>query len=180
MTMHISRVLIIDYDPILLDTLASTLRLRLPDAQIETADSALASLERIRSIEYDAVICDAHQPHIEGVTFIRTVRKIHPALPVLLLLEKPDEDLIMQGMNAGAYDVLVKPVEEGTLLLAVHRAIEASRLRSQVNQVEAQLIATVRSVLTDLEGLYGAYGLRSHFDAFMGSVDVERQASWQK
>ena len=178
--MHISRVLIIDDDSILLGTLASTLRLRLPDAHIETADSALASLERIRSIEYAAVICDAHQPHIEGVPFVRAVRKMHPALPVLLLLEKPDEDLVRQAMNVGAYDILVKPVEEGTLLFAVNRAIEASRLRSQVKRAEAQLLAAVESMLTDLEELYGAYGLRSHFEAFLGSVDAERQASWQK
>jgi len=178
--MHISRVLIIDDDSILLGTLASTLRLRLPDADIETADSALASLERIRSIEYAAVICDAHQPHIEGVPFVRAVRKMQPALPVLLLLEKPDEDLMRQAMNAGAYDILVKPVEEGTLLFAVNRSIEVSRLRSQVKRAEAQLLAAVESMLTDLEELYGAYGLRSHFEAFLGSVDAERQASWQK
>ena len=178
--MHVSRVLIIDDDSIFLGTLASTLRLRLPDAHIETADSALASLERIRSIEYAAVICDARQPHIEGVPFVRAVRKLHPALPVLLLLEKPDEDLVRHAMNAGAYDILVKPIEEGILLLAVTRAIEASRLRSQVKRAEAQLLAAVESMLTDLEELYGAYGLRSHFEAFLGSVDAERQASWQK
>jgi DNA-binding NtrC family response regulator len=180
MTMHLSRVLIIDDDSILLGTLASTLRLRLPDAHIETADSALTSLERIRSIEYAAVICDAHQPHIEGVAFVRAVGKMHPAWPVLLLLEKHDEDLIRQAMNAGAYDILVKPVEEGTLLLAVHRAIEVSRLRSEVKRAEAQLMATVERMLVDLERLYGAYGLRSHFEAFLGSVDAERQASRQK
>jgi DNA-binding NtrC family response regulator len=180
MTMHFSRVLIVDDDSILLGTMASTLRLKLPDAYIETADSALASLERIRSIEYVAVICDAHQPRIEGVVFVRAVRKIHPEWPVLLLLEKPDEDLTKQAMNAGAYDVLVKPVEEGTLLLAVQRAIEVSRLRCQVKREEAQLLATVGSLLSDLEVLYGAYGLQSHFAAFMACVDAERQASRPK
>ena len=83
-------------------------------------------------------------------------------------------------MNAGAYDILVKPVEEGTLLFAVNRAIEVSRLRSQVKRAEAQLLAAVESMLADLEELYGAYGLRSHFEAFLGSVNAERQASWQK
>ena len=37
--MQTSRVLIIDDEPILLDTLASTVRLRLPDVHIERADS---------------------------------------------------------------------------------------------------------------------------------------------
>jgi DNA-binding NtrC family response regulator len=174
MTMQTSRVLIIDDDSILLGTLASTLRLRLPDVHIETVDSALAALERIRSSEYAAIICDGHQPRMEGVAFVRAVRKVHPERPVLLLIEKHDQDLIWQAINAGAYDILVKPVDEGTLLLAVHRAIEASRLRCQVKREEEKLLATVGSVMRDLEVLYGAYGLQSNFEAFMALVDAER------
>ena len=65
--MRSASLLIIDDDPIHLSTLASTLRLRLPDAQVETAEAALASLKRIRAHEYDAVLCDGHQPGMEGV-----------------------------------------------------------------------------------------------------------------
>ncbi len=172
--MQTSRVLIIDDDPILLDTMASTLRLRLPDAEIESFDSALASLKRIRSMEYAAIICDGHQRRMEGVAFVRAVRKFHPEPPVLLLIEKNDQDLIWQAIDAGAYDILVKPVDEGTLLLAVHRAIEASRLRCQVKREEEKLLATVGSVMRDLEVLYGAHGLQSNFEAFMAFVKAER------
>ena len=178
--MRTARVLIIDDDAILLSTLASTLRLRLPDAQIETGESALASLEHIRANEYDAIMCDGQQPGIEGVAFVRAVRKIHPESPVLLLIEKNDQDLIWQAMNAGAYDVLVKPVGDGTLLLDVQRAIEAYRLRCLVKRQEEKLLATVGRVLRDLEVLYGAYGLQSNFEAFMEFMNAERQASRHK
>jgi DNA-binding NtrC family response regulator len=178
--MNLPHVLIIDDEPILLDTLASILRLKLPGAHIETIHSTLAALERIRSTEYAAILCDAHQPRLEGVGFVRAVRKVHPEWPVLLLLEKHNEDLIRQAMNAGAYDVLVKPIDEGTLLLAVRRAIEVSQLRCQVKREEERLLATVRSVLSDLEGLYGAYGLQANFEALMSRVDAESQASRDK
>lgn len=178
--MQTSRVLIIDDDTISLETMASTLRLRLPDAHFETAGSALASLERIRSREYAVIICDAHQPRFEGIGFVRTVRKVHPDCPVLLLLEKHNEDLMAQAMHAGAYDALVKPVEEGTLLFAVQRAVEVSRLRSEVKREEALLVERVGNMMRDLEVLYGAYGLHSHFEAFMAYVEAERQRSTQK
>ena len=134
MTTHISPLLIIDDDAIHLSTLASTLRLRLPDAEIETAESALASLERIRAHEYDAIVCDGQQPGMEGVAFVRAVRKLYPQTPVLLFIEKDDQDFIGQAMETGAYDVLVRPISESTLLLALQRAIEAHRLRGQVNE----------------------------------------------
>lgn len=171
--MQTSPVLIIDDDLISLDTLSSTLRLHLADAQIETIDSALAALERIRSREYAVIVCDGHQPRMEGVTFVRAVRKFHPQLPVLLLIEKHDQDLIWQASDAGAYDVLVKPIDEGLFQLAVHRALEASRLRGQVKREEERLLGAVRRVMRDLEVFYGAHGLQSHFEAFMNSVEAE-------
>ena len=169
--MPLSRVLIIEDDQIFLNTLSSTLRLKLQGAEIETADSALTALERIRSGEYAAIIADAHQPRLEGIGFVRAVHKIHPQCPVLLLFEKQQEDLFRQVMHAGAYDVLVKPVDEGTLLFAVQRAIEVSGLRRQVRREEAQLVDSVGRVMKDLEVLYGAYGLQGHFEALMASVE---------
>ena len=171
--MEFSRVLVIEDDPIFLHTLSSTLRLKLPQVHIDTTDSALTSLERIRSTDYAAIMSDAHQPRLEGIGLVRAVRKIHPECPVLLLIEKHQEDLLRQAMDAGAYDVLVKPMEEGTLLFAVRRAIEVSRLRRQVKCEEAQLVASVGRMMKDLEVLYGAYGLQSHFEAFMGSTEAE-------
>jgi DNA-binding NtrC family response regulator len=171
-TMLRARVLVIDDDPILLDTLVSMLRLRLPHVDIETADSALGALERIRSSDFTAIICDAHQPRIEGVGFVRAVRKVQPDWPVLLLLEKKDEDLFRQAMNAGAYDVLVNPVEESALEFAVQRALEVAQLRTQVKREEERLVTAARGMLRDLEGLYAAYGLQSHFEAFMAYVEA--------
>ncbi|HKY70683.1 MAG TPA: response regulator [Nitrospira sp.] len=174
--MQPSRVLIIEDDPIFLDTLSSTLRLKLPEAHIVTADSALTALERIRSMDYAAILCDAHQPRLEGIGFVRAVQKIHPQCPVLLLLEKHQEDLFRQAIQAGAYDVLVKPVEEGAFLLAMRRAIEVSRLRYQVKREQSQFVDAVGRMMKDLEVLYGAYGLHAHFEAWMASVDVEKAA----
>ncbi|HSF70238.1 MAG TPA: response regulator [Nitrospira sp.] len=174
--MQPSRVLIIEDDAISLNTLSSTVRLKLPQAHIETADSALTALERIRSMDYAAIVCDAHQPRLEGIGFVRAVEKIRPECPVLLLLEKQQEDLFRQAIQAGAYDVLIKPVEEDAFLLAIRRAIEVSRLRRQVKREHSQLMDSVGRVMKDLEVLYGAYGLHSHFEALMASVNLEKAA----
>ena len=178
--MHLSRVLVIDDDPILLDTLTSVLRLRLPDTEIETADSALAALERIRSSDYTVVICDAHQPRLEGVGFVRAVRKVRPEWPVLLRLEKHDADQIRQAMHAGAYDVLVNPVEESALLFTMQRALEVSHLRRQIQQERKRLLTSMRRLMNDLDVLYGADGLAAHFDAFMACVEAEAETSRQE
>jgi DNA-binding NtrC family response regulator len=168
------RVLIIDDDPIALETLASTMRLRLPHTQVETAGSAVAALERIRSGDYTVVICDGQQPRMDGAAFARAVGKIDPTLAVLLLLDKYDPDAITAAIAAGAYDAVVAPIDQEPFLLAVRRALEASQLRRQVKLEEQKLLARVRTMLNDLEVLYGAHGLHAHFEAFMQSVEADK------
>lgn len=120
-----------------------TLRLTVHDTHIGSVASPIASLVHIRSIKNTAIICEGHQPRIEGVAIVRGALRFHPERPVLLLIEKHDQGLIWQAMNAGAYDMLVKPVDEATLLFAVHRAIEASCLLFQVKREEEKLMAAV-------------------------------------
>jgi hypothetical protein len=59
----------------------------------------------------------------------------------------------------------------------MQRALEISHLRSQVKREEEWLLTAVRSMMRDLAVLYGAYGLPSHFEAFMAYVEAERQDS---
>jgi DNA-binding NtrC family response regulator len=168
-----SRVLIIEDDLIFLDTLSSTLRLKLPDGHIDTADSVC----RLWSGSGRWTTRPSSVTHTSPPRRHRLCpgcAKNSSRCPVLLLVEKHQEDLLRQAMDAGAYDVLVKPVEEGTLLFAVRRAIEVSRAAVRVKREEAQFVATVRRTMKDLEVLYGAYGLQSHFEAFMGSLDGEK------
>ena len=58
-------------------------------------------------------------------------------------------------MNAGVYDMLVKPVDEATLLFAVHRTIEASRLLCQVKKEDEKLTGAVEGVMRDPAVLHG-------------------------
>src|SRR5512132_2999660 len=127
MTKPGSSLLIIDDDPIHLETMATTLRLKFPQANVETMESAVGSLERIRSRSFEAVLCDGQQSGLEGPAFVRAVRKLRQHTPVVLFLEKDDEDATRQAMEAGAYDVLIRPVAPQRLVYAMQRAIETHR-----------------------------------------------------
>ena len=177
MTKPNSSLLIIDDDAIHLATMAATLRLRFPQAVVETMESAVTSLERIRSESFQAVICDGQQAGLEGPAFVRAVHKFQQQTPVVLLLEKDDADATRQAMEAGAYDVLIRPVEAHRLVFALQRAIETYRLRVKVQREREELLITLGCLLKDLESLYGADGLSAHFAAFMEQVNQDKQAA---
>jgi DNA-binding NtrC family response regulator len=165
-------VLIIDDDSLTQKTLASILRLR-QQVEVEVSDSTVGALERIRATDYAVVICDANQTRLSGQSFIRAVRKFRPGTPILLLTDQASQVTTHAAIEAGAYDVLSKPIEAETFLLAMSRALETSQLRRQVKDQGDKLVAVLEEVLGDLEILYGAYGLRGHLEAIMARVKAE-------
>ena len=160
-------LLLIDDEPGVLNPLTSLLRLRFPDVHIETAESVLSALQRVRATEYGLIMADGNQAGLSAVGFLRAMRKLRPETPVIILLERHEVSLETQVIERGAYDVLVKPLEPTLFCLAVARGLEAFQLRSVARWQEAELIAAFDGVLKDLEGLYRAYGLRAHFEALV-------------
>jgi DNA-binding NtrC family response regulator len=165
-------VLIIDDDPLVQKMLASILRLR-QQVEVDVSDSTVGALERIRATDYTVVICDANQTRLPAQSFVRAVRKFRPDTPILLITDQDSQVSSHAAIEAGAYDVLSKPIEAETFLLAVSRALETSQLRRQVKDQGDKLLAVLEEVMGDLEILYGAYGLRGHLEAIMARVKAE-------
>jgi len=165
-------VLIIDDDPLAQKTLASILRLH-QQVEVEMSDSTVGALERIRGNDYAVIICDANQTRLSGESFLRAVHKFRPDTPILLLTDQRTQVATYAAIEAGAYDVLSKPIEEETFLLAVSRALEASHLRRQVKDQGDTFLAVLGEVMGDLEVLYHAYGLRGHLEAIMARAKAE-------
>lgn len=165
-------VLIIDHDPLSRKTLASILRLN-EHVDVEVSDSTVGALQRIRATDYSVLICDANQTRLSGQSFVRAVQKFRPETPVLLMLDQGTQVAAHAAIEAGAYDVLAKPIETEILLLAVSRALEASELRRQVKEQGDKILAVFDEVMGDLEILYRAYGLRGHLEAIMARAKAE-------
>ena len=71
-------ILIVDDDRALLEALPRALKLRLDGIQIETCDNAADALERIRVIDYDAVVTDIKMPGLDGLEVLREIKNLRP------------------------------------------------------------------------------------------------------
>jgi len=76
-----ARVLIVDDDPALLQALPETLRLRMNGVTVDTADSAVAALERISARDYDAIVTDIRMPGMDGLTLLAEIAGRRPDTP---------------------------------------------------------------------------------------------------
>ena len=113
------RILIVDADPLVRDQVAATLGdLGL---HIEEAASTLAAVAAAVRQKPDLVLLDLHlSGEREGVTLCRKLRST-PAfqdLPILFLTGERDKALILEAIQAGASDVILKHSYSKNLLLA--------------------------------------------------------------
>ena len=77
----------------------------------------------------DLVVLDLGLPDMDGLDFLRTVRRVS-TVPVLVLTARDSDGSVVLGLRAGADDYLVKPVGRAVLLARVHALVRRSRMAS--------------------------------------------------
>lgn len=83
---------------------------------------------RIKAIEcnYDLLLLDLGLPNIPGLEILRTLRKLRPSKPVIILTAKGEEADRIQGLSQGADDYVVKPFSVKELLARVEAVLRRS------------------------------------------------------
>jgi PAS domain S-box-containing protein len=133
------RILLVDDDEALLEALPAALRLRMENIQIDTAESAFEALERIREVDYDAVVTDIKMPGKDGLELLTEAKELSPGTPVLLITGHGEHDLAVRALRGGAYDFVQKPIDRDYFVASLERAIQMRRLDRQVTVQQALL-----------------------------------------
>lgn len=128
-------ILILDADPIVLCSLADTVRRRLPGAAVNTAASLHAGLKKLAHTDYDAILSDARLPDAPGVAAISILRQRYPDMPIMLMSAELGQDLMAYATLSGVYFFLYKPIEHNVLIAMLNRVIEQRRLGRQIHQL---------------------------------------------
>ncbi len=120
--------------------------LRIHGYRVLEASSATAGLEIARQQMPDLILTDIHMPGVDGQELLRQIRT-DPELcnrQVVLVTGSSESVTLRRGMEMGADDFLLKPVELSRLL----RCIEARLARAQTNwRVEDRMLSHLRTTL---------------------------------
>ncbi|QXP87862.1 PP2C family protein-serine/threonine phosphatase [Methylococcus capsulatus] len=128
------RILLVDDDPIAV--LAVAVYLRKLGYEVTSARDGREALERFRSQRFEFVISDWNMPHLNGEELCRQVRslKLPHYVYFILLTGRDDKDSLLRGMEAGADDFLVKPVDREELRARIRAGERILRLEQQLDQ----------------------------------------------
>jgi len=101
--------------------LGSLLRNYLQAKEYETTlfVNGRAALERFSSGMYDLCILEIMMPEMDGLALAKAVRNADPAIPVIFLTAKNQEEDIIEGFKTGADDYITKPFSMEELLYRI-------------------------------------------------------------
>lgn len=91
---------------------------------VHSAGDALQALDILGREEVDFVIADLMMPHMDGISFLETLKADDRFrhLPVVLLTAYPSEEVLDKGLRKGAAFALSKPIDFDRLLTLVRFA----------------------------------------------------------
>ena len=108
--------------------------------ETELATTGAGGIEAFRARGADVVLTDLVLPDVDGIDVMQRIRALDAGrTPVILMTAYASVDSSVRAMKAGAYDYLQKPLDVDDLQAKLGRALEAARLRKQVEQLSAEV-----------------------------------------
>ncbi len=93
----------------------------------------------------DLVLMDIKMPGMSGIDLLKTIRKNHGRIPIVMITGYPSVENVVKAMKYGALNVFVKPLKIQTLLSEVERLF--SSRRNLTGRLEDELIMTENPVM---------------------------------
>lgn len=166
------RLLIIEDDPLLLRSLAASLREE--NYAVDTASDGEAGLHKATEADYDCILLDGMLPVFDGWEVLRRLRPVK-STPVLMLTARDAVPDRVRGLDAGADDYLTKPFDGEELIARIRALIRRSTgLASSVLRIGPVTIDTaarlVRNHQQDVPLTAREYALVEYLALHRGAV----------
>ena len=131
-----ANVLVVEDDQLIASSLARVLRSRGYD--VDVAATVEASVRAITDRPPDLVLLDLGLPDGDGHEVCDLLVRRHPHIPVIVVTARGDEVSIVDGLEIGAVDYIVKPFRLAELLARVQTHMRFARL--QVAKSDGDLV----------------------------------------
>jgi len=136
--MNKGRVIIIDDDPVGLETLAEGLEEE--GYRPFPAASAREGLELLsEKADIDAVLTDLRMPDMDGIEVLRRVKAHDENIPVILITAYASVETAIEAMRLGAYDYVMKPIDLRRVGVVLSKAVANRALTKENSELRRRL-----------------------------------------
>lgn len=85
------------------------------------AENGADAVEKYAQLRPDVVTMDITMPQMDGISAIREIMKIDPGARIIVVSAMGQKPMVIEALNAGAKDFLVKPFQPQRVLEAIQK-----------------------------------------------------------
>ncbi|SDQ31028.1 response regulator transcription factor [Carnobacterium viridans] len=117
------KILIVDDEPKILDIVEAYLTIK--RFQVFRASNGTEAMEKFELVQPNLIVLDLMLPDISGTVICQKIRKTSD-VPIIMLTAKSTENDILNGLQIGADDYIVKPFSPKELVARVETVLRRS------------------------------------------------------
>jgi len=121
--LDLASILIVDDDEDILDLYRMTLEYR--GYSVETSRTGLDAIEKAKKTKFQIALLDVVLPDIRGEKVAERLRKIDESMEIIFITGYSLFQACIEATKIGISDILLKPITEEELVLAVENALPA-------------------------------------------------------
>lgn len=135
-TQDTSRILIVDDNAYNLEVLSRRLERR--GFEVTCVDNGTDALQIIRTAPPDLVLLDIMMPGLSGLEVLAEARKTYSktSLPIIMVTSKGESEDVVEALNEGANDYIMKPIDFPVALARIQTQISQKQEISSYNQTK--------------------------------------------
>jgi DNA-binding NtrC family response regulator len=103
------------------------------------ADNGAAGLRMAQSANPDLILLDVRMPDLGGLEVLERLKDGGNARAVIMITADPQLDDVKAAIKLGAFDFIGKPIDFDELHVTTQNALEATRLRSEVESLRSEM-----------------------------------------
>lgn len=127
--MNTLNVLLVDDEVEFRETMEKRLKKR--SLHVKGVGSGEEALEQLKEEPIDVVVLDVRMAGMDGIETLRAMKKTQPLIEVIMLTGHASMEVAVQGMEFGAFDYLMKPMQIDDLLYKIQDAYKKKTIQEQ-------------------------------------------------
>uniref|UniRef100_A0A7C1F347 Stage 0 sporulation protein A homolog n=1 Tax=Ammonifex degensii TaxID=42838 RepID=A0A7C1F347_9THEO len=87
------------------------------------AENGIVAVELYKQLKPDLVTMDITMPEMDGIASVKAIRAVDPNAKIIMVSAMGQQAMVMEAIQAGAKDFIVKPFQQERILQAMERVL---------------------------------------------------------
>jgi adenylate cyclase len=141
----VRRILIVDDEPDILDSLKELLEAAVPNVEVLTAPSGEDAVAQLGEANIKLLVTDFKMPGMNGMELLRHARDKVPRVPRILMTAFPDLQIAIQAINEAAIqNFFTKPLDPDEVLRVIGEMLDEREASLQRDRAFARAMDLMR------------------------------------